>query len=86
MRQMILTLSMMIAAGLFGFIEGRDWSQSANVLVENLAETGQPRVVLANRGARQQKDARQDCQVPNGESSHQKTAEQESSTMKGLVF
>lgn len=52
------------------------------VLVIDLVETGQPRLVLANGGTRQQKE----CQVtPNGDLSQQRTNEQ-NSTMKGLVF
>lgn len=87
MRHMILTLFMLIAAGVFGFVEGRDWTQSRNVLQVDLIETGQPRVVLANRGTHQQNEARQqwqDCQIPND--SQPKANEQNSSLMKGLVF
>ncbi len=51
---------------------------------------GQSRLVLANRGTRQQKEARQQnegCQlIPNGDLSQQKTNEQDSSIMKGLVL
>ena len=62
-------------------------AQSLKILVVDLVETGQPRVVLANRGTRQQNEARQqwqDCQIPND--SQQKANEQNSSIMKGLVF
>ena len=92
MRHMILTLFMIIAVGVFAFAEG--WNLNAQLTavphVVDLAETGQPRLVLANRGTRQQKEARQQnegCQViPNGDLSQQKTNEQDSSIMKGLVF
>ena len=63
-------------------------TQPLKVLVVDLVETGQPRVVLANRGARQQAEARQqkECQlIPDGDLSQQKTNEQ-NPTMKGLVF
>ena len=90
MRHIILTLFMMIAAGVFGFVEGRDWTQSPNVLVVDLVETSQPQVVLAKSGTRQQKEARQQNEgclvIPNGELSQQKTNEQDGSAMKGLIF
>lgn len=63
-------------------------TQTLKVLLVDLVETGQPRVVLANGGTRQQKEAYQqkECQVvPNGDLSQHKTSEQDS-TMKGLVF
>ena len=92
MRHMILTLFMMIAVGVFAFAEG--WNLNAQLTagphVVDLVESGQPRLVLANRGTRQQKEARQQnegCQlIPNGDLSQQKTNEQDSSIMKGLVF
>jgi len=88
MRNTILTL-MMIAVGVFASAQGRD-TQSVNVRVVDAVETGQPRVVLAKSGMRQQKEMLQQnegCQViPNGELSQQKPNEQDGSTMKGLVF
>ena len=64
-------------------------TQTLKVLVVDI-ETGQPRLVLANRGTRPQKEARQQnegCQViPKEDLSQQKTDQQESSTMKGLIF
>ena len=63
-------------------------TQTLKVLVVDLVETGQPRVVLANGGTRQQKEAYQqkECEVvPNGDLSQHKTRVQDS-TMKGLVF
>jgi len=91
MRQTILTLFMMIVVGVFAFAEGRDraLTQAMKPLVADLIETGQPHLVLVNRGTRQQKEARQqweDCQVPNEDLSQHKTNEQNSSIMKGLVF
>ena len=63
-------------------------TQTLKVLVVDLVETEQRRLVLANRGTRQQEEVRQQnegCQVmPNGDLSHQKTNGQDS-TMKGLV-
>jgi len=89
MRSTILTLLMMIAVGVFASAQGRD-TQSVNVRVVDAVETGQPRVVLAKSGMRQQKEMLQQnegCQViPNGELSQQKPNEQDGSTMKGLVF
>jgi quercetin dioxygenase-like cupin family protein len=65
-------------------------TQTLKVLIVDLVETGQPHLMLANRETRQQKEARQQnegCQIsPNGDLSQQKTNEQDSSTMKGLVF
>ena len=92
MRHMILTLFMMIAVGVLAFAEG--WNLNAQLTagphVIDLVESGQPRLVLANRGTRQQKEARQQnegCQlIPNGDLNQQKTNEQDSSIMKGLVF
>jgi hypothetical protein len=89
MRNTILTLLMMIAVGLFASAHGQD-TQRMKVLVVDVEASGQPRVVLAKSGTRQQKEMRQQndgCQViPNGDLSQQKTNEQESSIMKGLVF
>ena len=89
MRNTILTLLMMIAVGLFASAQGRD-TQSMKVPVVDVVEWGQPHVVLAKSGTRQQKEMRQQndgCQViPNGDLNPQKTNEQESSIMKGLVF
>ena len=87
MRQILLSVFMMIAAGVFGFVEGRDWAQSPNVIV---VETDQPHVVFAATGTRQQKEARQQSEgcpvVPNGDLRQQKSSGQDSSIMKGLVF
>ena len=92
MRQMILTLFMMITVGVFAFAEG--WNLSAQTTtgphVVDLVETGQTHVVLAKNGTRPQKEARQQtegCQVvPDGNLGQQRITEQESSIMKGLVF
>ena len=91
MRQKILALFMMIAVGVFGFAEG--WHLNARTTtgphVVDLVEAGQPHLVLANRGTRQQREARQQhegCQlIPNGDLNQQKTNDQDSSTMKGWV-
>jgi quercetin dioxygenase-like cupin family protein len=56
-------------------------TQTLKFLVVDLIETGQLRLVLANRETRQQKG----CQIPNGGLNQQKTNEQ-NSTMKGLDF
>ena len=89
MRHKILTLFMMIAVGVLAFAAG--WNLNAQTTtgphVVDLIKTGQPHFVLANQGTRQQNEARQqwqDCQIPND--SQQKTNEQNSSIMKGLVF
>ena len=92
MRQMILTLFMMITVGVFAFAEG--WNLHAQTTtgphVVDLVETGQPHVVLAKNGTRQQKEARQQTEgcpvVPNEKFSQHKTNEEDSSIMKGLVF
>ena len=88
MRNTILTLLMMIAVGVFASAQGRD-TQSMKVPVVDVVEWGQPHVVLAKSGTRQ-KEMRQQtdgCQViPTGDLNPQKTNEQESSIMKGLVF
>ena len=85
MNKTILTLFIMIVVGVFAIAEG-----GVKVLVVDVSETGQPRVVLAKSGTRQQKEARQQnegCQViPNRDFRQQKTNEQDSSIMKGLVF
>ena len=62
-------------------------TQPLKVLVVDLVETGQPRVVLANRGTRQQTEARQqkECQVLPNRDLSQKTNEQDITT-KGLIF
>ena len=90
MRHMILTGFLMIAAGVFGFVEGRDWTQSRNLVAFNLVELEQPHMVLAKSATRQQKEARQQSEgcpvIPNEELSQQKTNEHENSIMKGLVF
>jgi len=65
-------------------------TQSLKVLVVDLLNAGQPRLILANRASRQQKEARQQnegCQLmPNGDLDQHKGKEQETSIMKGLVF
>ena len=90
MRQMILTGFLMIAAGVFGFVEGRDWTQARNLVAFDFVESEQPHVVLAKSATRQQKEARQQSEgcpvIPNGELSQQKGSEEEHSIMKGLVF
>ena len=90
MRHIILTVFMVIAAGVFGFVEGRDWTQSPNVRVVEVVEMAQPHVVLAKSATRQQKEAREQTEgcpvIPNGDLSQQKTNDQNSSIMKGLVF
>lgn len=59
-------------------------TQTLKVLVIDLIETGQPRLVLANRGTRQQKE---DCQqTPNGDPKRQQPNEQNNSIITGLVF
>jgi quercetin dioxygenase-like cupin family protein len=64
-------------------------TQTLKVLVVNV-ETGQTHLVLANRGTRKEKEARQQnegCQlIPNEGIGQHKTDEDNSSTMKGLVF
>ena len=88
MRNTILTLLMMIAVGVFASAQGRD-TQSMKVPVIDVVEWGQPHVVLAKSGTRQKEMRQQNdgCQViPNGDLNPQKTNEQESSIMKGLVF
>ena len=90
MRQMILTGFLMIAAGVFGFVEGRDWTQARNLVAFDLVESEQPHVVLAKSATRQQKETRQQSEggpgSPTGELSQQKGSEEEHSIMKGLVF
>jgi hypothetical protein len=92
MRHMMLTLFMMIAVGVFAYAEGRksvDVKAGTVVQFVDLVETGQPRLVLIKAGTRQQEARQQNegCQViPNGDLSQHKTNEQDSSTMKGLVF
>ena len=57
-------------------------TQTLKFLVVDVIETGQPRLVLASRETRQQKE----CQpIPNGDLKQQKTNEQ-NSTMKEFVF
>ena len=90
MRHLIWSV-LMITVGIF--IAG-EWDTHnrlvANTsLTDDLVETGQPHVVLAKSGTRQQKEARQNegCPViPNRDFSQHKTNEQDSSIMKGLVF
>jgi hypothetical protein len=76
MRQTILMLFMMIAVGVFASVQGRD-AQSPKVLVVDRVELGQPHVVLAKSGTRQQKEA---CQLTQPKPNEQDI------TMKGLVF
>ena len=92
MRRIILTHLLMIMVGIF-IAQGWETHHpplTNTSLTVDLIETGQPRVVLANRGTRQQKEARQQnegCElIPNGNMRQQKTQEQDGSTMKGLVF
>jgi len=87
MRHMILTGFLMIAAGVCGFVEGRDWTQSLHV--PDVAESGQPHVVFAKSGTRQQKEVREQSEgcpvVPNGEFSKPQSNRQDITT-QGLVF
>lgn len=89
MRNTILTLLMMIAVGVFASAQGRD-TPSIKVLVVDVVESGQPHVVLAKSGMRQQKEARRQNEgcpvVPNEDLNRQRNNEQDSSIMKGLVF
>lgn len=89
MRNTILTLLMMIAVGVFASVQGRD-TQSVKVLVVDVVESGQPHVVLAKSGTRQQREMRQlneGCPVIlKDDLRQQKASEQDSSIMKGLVF
>jgi hypothetical protein len=92
MRHLMLTLFMMIAVGVFAF--GAGWNLNTQLTakphVVEIAETGQPHLLLANRGTRKQKEARQQIEgcplTPNGDLGQQRITEQESSLMKGLVF
>ena len=87
MRQLTLTVFLMIAAGMFGFVEGHNWTQSVSVV--GVVQTEQPHVVLAKSATRQQHEARQQSEgcpvIPNGDLSQQKPNERDI-TMKGLVF
>ena len=89
MRQVILTLLLMITVGVFGYAAGRNAQTTTGPHVVNMFQMGEPHVVLAGRGTRQQKEARQQSEgcpvVPNGDLSRQKTDEQDI-TMKGLIF
>ena len=86
MRQVIMTLLLMITVGVGGYAAGRN-AQTPHVV--NIVQMGEPHVVLAGRGTRQQKEAHQQSEgcpvVPNGDLSRQKTDDQDI-TMKGLVF
>ncbi len=92
MKHMMSTLFMMIAVGVFAFVSG--WNLNARLIagphVIDFAETGQPHLVLAKNGTRQQKEARQQIEgcplTPNGDLGQQRITEQERSIMKGLVF
>jgi hypothetical protein len=92
MRHMMSTLFMMIAVGMFAFVSG--WNLNAQLMagphVVDLVEIGQPHLVLAKSGTRQQKEARQQIEgcplTPNGDLGQQRITEQERSIMKGLVF
>ena len=92
MRHLMSTLFMMIAVGVFAFVSG--WNLNAQPIagphVVDLAETGQPHLVLAKSGTRQQKEARQQIEgcplTPKGDLGQQRITEQERSIMKGLVF
>jgi hypothetical protein len=92
MRHMMSTLFMMIAVGVFAFVSG--WNLKAQHIAGphavDLVETGQPHLVLAKNGTRQQKEARQQIEgcplTPNGDLGQQRITEQERSIMKGLVF
>jgi hypothetical protein len=87
MRNTLLTLLMMIAVGVSGFAAGRHVQTTTGPQALNPFQTEQAYVVLAKSGTRQQKDASQECLViPHRDHSQQQITEQESRTMKGLVF
>lgn len=90
MRQVILNLLLMVTVGVFAYGAGRNAQTTTGLEVSHLIETGQPHVVLAKSGTRQQKEALQQSEgcpvIPNGDHNQQKPDEQTSSLMKGLVF
>ena len=90
MRHTIWTLVLMITVGMLGFTAGKHAQPAAEPQLVSLFASGEPHVVLATSGTRQQKGARQQnegCPVmPNEGLGQQKPNEAESSLMKGLVF
>ena len=90
MRHTIWTLVLMITVGMLGFTAGKHAQPAAEPQLVSLFQTGEAHVVLAKSGTRQQKEARQETEgcpvMPNGGLGQQKSNEQDSSIMKGLVF
>ena len=87
MRQLTLTIFLTITAGVFGFVEGHNWTQSVNVV--DVIESGRAHVVFAKSATRQQNEARQQSEgcpvIPNSELSQPKVSERDITT-RGLVF
>ena len=90
MRHTIWTLLLMITVAMLGFTAGKHAQPAAEPQLVSLFATGEPHVVLATTGTRQQKGVRsqnEGCPVmPNEGLGQQKSNEQDSSIMKGLVF
>ena len=90
MKHTILMLALMITVGGLGFTAGKYAQPATEPQLVSAFETSRPHVVLAKSGTRQQKEAHQQnagCPVlPNEGLSQQKSAEQDRSIMKGLVF
>jgi hypothetical protein len=90
MKQVMWTLLLMMTVGVLAFEAGRNAQTTTGPQVLSRFETGQPQVVLAKAGLRQQKEARdqnEGCQVkPNGDLGQPKANEEERRVMKGLVF
>ena len=90
MRHTIWTLVLMITVGMLGFTAGKHAQPAAEPQLVSLFQTGEPHVVLAKSGTRQQKEARQETEgcpvMPNEALGQQKPNETERSIMKGLVF
>jgi hypothetical protein len=86
MRNTMLMLLMMLAVGIFASAQGRD-TQIMKTQVVDAVQTQQSYLVLAKSGTRQQKDTSQEClMIPDRELSQRQTSEQDTRTMKGLVF
>jgi hypothetical protein len=79
---------LLITVGVLGFAAGWNAQATTGTQVFTLVEAAQPHVVLATSATRRQAETReQGCQVvPNGDVNQQKTKDQDSSIMKGLVF
>ena len=90
MRHTIWTLVLVITVGMLGFTAGKHAQTASEPQLVSLFETSEPHVVLAKNGTREQKEARpqnEGCPVmPNEGVGQQKSNEQDSSIMKGLVF